>query len=110
VGELSLEGRTRPAKGALVIAAAGAHNLLMLGPPGSGKTVYISQHRSVDPAAVDGEKRHVREKNRIIQGEAQPDHAFTWTRKPKLKPTKQPRRRLWKSTCLLIVDKHRRRW
>ena len=39
------------AKSALVIAAAGAHNLLMLGPPGSGKRVYISQHPTVDPAA-----------------------------------------------------------
>ena len=39
------------AKRALVIAAAGAHNLLMLGPPGSGKREYISQHPTVDPAA-----------------------------------------------------------
>ncbi len=29
------------AKRALIIAAAGSHNLLMLGPPGSGRTVYI---------------------------------------------------------------------
>jgi magnesium chelatase family protein len=40
------------AKRALVIAAAGAHNLLMLGPPGSGKTEYILQQASVDPAAT----------------------------------------------------------
>ncbi len=39
------------AKRALVIAAAGAHNLLMLGPPGSGKTGYIPQHATVDPTA-----------------------------------------------------------
>ena len=38
------------AKRALIIAAAGGHNLLMLGPPGSGKRVYISQHPTVDPA------------------------------------------------------------
>ena len=39
------------AKRALVIAAAGAHNLLMLGPPGSGKREYIPRHRTLDPAA-----------------------------------------------------------
>jgi magnesium chelatase family protein len=39
------------AKRALVIAAAGAHNLLMLGPPGSGKTEYIPRHPTTDPAA-----------------------------------------------------------
>ena len=39
------------AKRALIIAAAGAHNLLMLGPPGSGKTVYIPRRRTDDPAA-----------------------------------------------------------
>jgi hypothetical protein len=40
------------AKRALVIAAAGAHNLLMLGPPGSGKTEYMARHRTLDPAAL----------------------------------------------------------
>jgi magnesium chelatase family protein len=40
------------AKRALVIAAAGAHNLLMLGPPGSGKIEYIPRHRTLDPAAL----------------------------------------------------------
>jgi hypothetical protein len=34
-----------------VIAAAGAQNLLMLGPPGLGKTEYIPQHATVDAAA-----------------------------------------------------------
>ncbi len=39
------------AKRALVIAAAGAHNLLMLGPPGSGKSEYMPRHTTVDSAA-----------------------------------------------------------
>jgi magnesium chelatase family protein len=38
------------AKRALTIAAAGSHNLLMLGPPGSGKSVYIARHATVHPA------------------------------------------------------------
>lgn len=38
------------AKRALTIAAAGGHNLLMLGPPGSGERVYISRHRTAGPA------------------------------------------------------------
>ncbi len=39
------------AKRALIIAAAGSHNLPMLGPPGSGKTEYIPRHRTDHPAA-----------------------------------------------------------
>ena len=39
------------AKRALIIAAAGSHNLLMLGPPGSGKSVYITRCRTNDPTA-----------------------------------------------------------
>jgi magnesium chelatase family protein len=46
------------AKRALVIAAAGAHNLLMLGPPGSGKTEYIPRHRTLDPAAASRGSRN----------------------------------------------------
>ena len=39
------------AKRALVIAAAGADNLLMLGPPGAGKSKDLPHHATVDPAA-----------------------------------------------------------
>ena len=39
------------AKRALTIAAAGSHNLLMLGPPGSGKTMYITRRRTDHPTA-----------------------------------------------------------
>ncbi|MFT5525901.1 MAG: hypothetical protein ACI9HK_003871 [Pirellulaceae bacterium] len=38
------------AKRALTIAAGGGHNLLMHGPPGSGKTVYIGSGNSDDTA------------------------------------------------------------
>lgn len=39
------------AKQALTIAAAGSHNLLMLGPPGSGKTAHVPRYRTSGPAA-----------------------------------------------------------
>ena len=38
------------AKRALTIAAAGSHNLLMLGPPGSGETEYMLASPSYDTA------------------------------------------------------------
>ena len=40
------------AKRALIIAAAGAHKLLMLGLPGSCKREYMPQLTTVDPAAA----------------------------------------------------------
>ncbi len=46
------------AKRALIIAAAGSHNLLMLGPPGSGKTEYIPRHPTLDPAAAPRRSRN----------------------------------------------------
>lgn len=42
------------AKHALIIAAAGSHNLRMLGSPGSGKTMYIPRQRTVGPAHLSG--------------------------------------------------------
>ena len=56
------------AKRALIIAAAGSHNLLMLGPPGSGKREDISQHRTVDPAASLGRKGDVAAKGSLFPG------------------------------------------
>ncbi|GAA3406695.1 YifB family Mg chelatase-like AAA ATPase [Paenibacillus hodogayensis] len=47
------------AKRALTIAAAGFHNLIFIGPPGSGKTMLIRRLPSILPALTDEESLEV---------------------------------------------------
>ncbi|ANE47524.1 Fis family transcriptional regulator [Paenibacillus swuensis] len=47
------------AKRALMIAAAGMHNLLFIGPPGSGKTMLIRRLPSILPELMDNEALEV---------------------------------------------------
>jgi magnesium chelatase family protein len=47
------------AKRALVVAAAGAHSLLLVGPPGSGKTMLAQRLPGLLPALADGEALEV---------------------------------------------------
>jgi magnesium chelatase family protein len=47
------------ARRALEVAAAGAHNLLMVGPPGSGKTMLASRLPAILPPLADGEALEV---------------------------------------------------
>lgn len=54
-GDLAEVRGQHHAKRALEIAAAGGHNLLMLGPPGTGKTMLASRLPSILPAMTESE-------------------------------------------------------
>ncbi len=67
------------AKRALMIAAAGGHNLLMVGPPGSGKTVLARSLSSIMPSLSLEESIEV-SRTWSAAGALNPDHPFMLAR------------------------------
>ncbi len=67
------------AKRALVVAAAGGHNVLMQGPPGSGKTLLARRFPGILPELTDWEKL---EASRVhsVAGLLDPNHALLTSR------------------------------
>ena len=67
------------ARRALLVAAAGAHNLLMHGPPGSGKTMLASRMPGILPPLDDDEALEVAAIRSIASRRLEVSH---WTRPP----------------------------
>ncbi len=67
------------AKRALEIAASGSHNLLLIGPPGTGKTMLASRLPSILPAMTEQEALAVAAVNSISN---QAIDASTWLTRP----------------------------
>jgi magnesium chelatase family protein len=67
------------AKRALVIAAAGAHSVLMVGPPGSGKSMLAARLPELLPALTAGEALEVASIASTAGERLQPQR---WTRRP----------------------------
>jgi magnesium chelatase family protein len=59
IGDLSEIKGQELAKKSLEIAAAGGHNMLMIGPPGTGKTMLANRILSIMPALNDSEALEV---------------------------------------------------
>lgn len=67
------------AKRALEIAAAGGHNLLMLGPPGTGKTMLASRLPGILPGMTEEEALESATVASITSHRFEPD---TWAKRP----------------------------
>ncbi|HEY5718651.1 MAG TPA: YifB family Mg chelatase-like AAA ATPase [Motiliproteus sp.] len=67
------------AKRALEVAAAGGHNLLMVGPPGSGKTMLAGRLTGLLPPLERDEQLQLAAIQSVSHGGFSPDH---WARRP----------------------------
>ncbi|XHN73312.1 Mg chelatase, subunit ChlI [Lonepinella sp. MS14437] len=67
------------AKRALIIAAAGQHNLLLLGPPGTGKTMLASRLTDLLPEMSDQEAIETASVTSLIQNEL---NFANWKKRP----------------------------
>lgn len=79
VADLSEVRGQQQAKRALEIAAAGGHSLLMMGPPGSGKTMLASRLPGILPPMTDSEALEAAAVASVAGGGFDPAH---WGRRP----------------------------